>query len=423
MDNIIIIFVSILFSAYFSGMEIAFISANKLKFEVDIKSGGVSAKVLNKLIKSDSDFISTMLVGNNLSLVIYGIAVAALLDPVLAANLPQAFNNEATILIIQTIISSIVILVFAEFAPKTFFRINPNAIVRFFAIPTYILYYLLFPIIFTTIQLSEFILKQIFGLKLENKKRVFDIVDIDNFIKEFSRNNYKQDDESLEMQIFKNAIEFPEVKLRECMIPRTEIIALDQNDDLKEIRDKFSETGLSKILIYKDNNIDDIIGYVHVFDFFKNPQDVKSIIRPLLIVPETMLANKLLKSFIQQNKSIAVVVDEFGGTAGLITIEDIMEEIFGEIDDEYDIDDLVEKAVSSTEFLFSARLEIDYLNEKYGFDLPESDEYETLGGLITNYHESIPDKDQLITIENFIFKVVQVSETRIEQVVLFINKL
>ncbi len=402
-------------------MEIAFVTANKLKVEVDKKSGGFSARVLAKLFKSDSDFISTMLVGNNLALVIYGIAFAALLEPFLAGNLPEPVNNEASILILQTIISSIVILIFAEFVPKSLFRINPNAIVNFFAVPTFIIYYLLFPVIFITIKLSELILKHLFGLKLEDQKKVFNIVDIDNFLKEFFNKEQTKDDQSLEMQIFKNAIEFPDVKLRECMIPRTEIVAHDQNDELKDIREKFSETGLSKILIYKDNNIDDIIGYVHVFDFFKNPKNIKSIIRPLLIVPETMLANKLLKSFIQQSKGIAVVVDEFGGTAGLITIEDIMEEIFGEIDDEYDVDDLVEKQISNTEYLLSARHEIDYLNEKYDLDLPESDEYETLGGLITNHHESIPEKGETIIVEEFSFRVTQVSDTRIEQVVLIIN--
>jgi putative hemolysin len=421
LEHITIIIVSVIFSAFFSGMEIAFVTANKLKVEVDKKSGGISAKMLSRIVKSESDFISTMLVGNNLALVLFGISAAAILEPLIYAILPESINNDVTILIIQTIISSLFILVFAEFIPKTLFRINPNAIVNLFALPAVIIYYLLFPVIFITIELSEFILKKIFGLKILNQKKVFSIVDIDHFLKEFYTAQQHQDDQSLEMQIFKNAIEFPEVKIRECMIPRTEIVAFEQGEDIVAIRKKFSETGLSKIVIYNEN-IDDVIGYLHVFDFFKNPKEVKSILRPVLTVPETMLANKLLKNFIQQNKSIAIVVDEFGGTAGLITIEDIMEEIFGEIDDEYDFDDFVEKKVNVNEYLFSARLEIDYLNEKYGFDLPESEEYETLGGLIINHFESIPDKDQIIVFDNFIFKVTQVSENRIEQVLFKINK-
>ena len=420
MEHITIIIVSVIFSAFFSGMEIAYVSANKLKVEVDKQRGGLSAKMLAKIVKSESDFISTMLVGNNLALVIFGISVAELFSPMLTKYLPDSFNSEAIILIIQTVVSSFFILVFAEFLPKSLFRINPNALVSFFSLPALIIYYLLFPIIFITIKMSEFILKNIFRLKVINQKKVFDIVDIDNFLKEFSDDNHGNEEQSLEMQIFKNAIEFPDVKIRECMIPRTEIIAAELNDDILSIRKKFTETGLSKILIY-DDNIDDIIGYVHVFDFFKNPQDLKSILRPLLTVPETMLANKLLKSFIQQNKSIAVVVDEFGGTAGLITIEDIMEEIFGEIDDEYDFDNLVEKQININEYIFSSRLEIDYLNEKYGFNLPESEEYETLGGLIINHYESIPEKDQIIVFDKFTFKVTQVSENRVELVHLRVN--
>ena len=402
-------------------MEIAYVTANKLKVEVDKKSGGVSAKMLGKLVKSESDFISAMLVGNNLALVIYGIALAAALDPFLLKNLPEPINNEASVLTIQTILSSLVILIFAEFIPKSLFRINPNGIVNFFALPVIIIYYILYPVIFITIKLSEILLGIITGKKVVSKEKVFDIIDIDHFLKEFSSSNESQHDESLEMQIFKNAIEFPEVKLRECMIPRTEIVAFEQNDDLLDIRQKFTETGLSKILIYK-KNINEVIGYVHVFDFFKNPTDIDSILRPLLIVPETMLANKLLKNFIQQNKSIAVVVDEFGGTAGLITIEDIMEEIFGEIDDEYDTDDLIEKIIDENEYLFSARLEIDYLNEKYALELPESEEYETLGGLIINHFESIPAKDQTIEYDKFTFKVTQVSDNRIEQVLMKISR-
>ncbi len=417
MDIWSIIALSLLFSAFFSGMEIAYITANKLKVEVDKKSGGLSAKILSHFTKSDSGFISAMLVGNNIALVIYGIAIAILLEGFLLQILPAALHLDFLILFIQTLISSLIILFFAEFLPKTLFRINANTILKFFALPVYIIYYLLYPLVFITLGISEFILKNIFKLHLADKPKTFDTVDINNFLREFGESDSPNAQEAIEMQIFKNAIEFPDIKLRESMIPRTEVIALEESEELDTFRKKFSDKGISKIIIYR-KNIDNIVGYAHAFDFFKKPKDIKSIIRPILLVPETMHANKLFKNFIQQRKSIAVVVDEFGGTAGIITIEDIMEEIFGEIDDEYDTDDLIEKKVNEKEFIFSARLEIDELNEKYNFHLPESDEYETLGGLIINYHESIPAKNDEIIIKNYSFRITQVSEKRIEQVLM-----
>lgn len=396
-------------------MEIAYITANKLKFEVDKKSGGMAAGILSRFTRSDSGFISTMLVGNNIALVIYGISIALLLESFLIRILPPVLHNDFTILLMQTIISSLIILFFAEFLPKTLFRISANSILKVFALPLFAIYYLLYPIVFITLGISEFILEKIFKIKLPDKPKTFDSVDINNFLQEFSQTGTQDTEESIEMQIFKNAIEFPEIKLRESMIPRTEIVALDENEPLDIFRNRFSEKGLSKILIYR-KSIDNIVGYVHAFDFFKKPKDIKSIIRPIMLVPETMHINKLMKSFIQQRKSIAAVVDEFGGTAGLITIEDIMEEIFGEIDDEYDTDNFIERKISETEYAFSARLEIDYLNENYNLQLPESDEYETLGGLIINHHESIPSPNQEIIIKNYRFKIIQVSEKRIEQV-------
>ena len=415
MDIWSIIVLSLLFSAFFSGMEIAYITANKLKVEVDKKSGGLPARILSRFTKSDSGFISTMLVGNNISLVIYGIAIALVLEKVLLQTFPPTIQNDFTILITQTVISSLIILFFAEFIPKTLFRINANSVLKFFALPLIIIYYLLYPLVFITLGISEFILEKIFKQKLPDKPKSFDSVDINDFLQEFGESDIHDNSESIEMQIFRNAIEFPEIKLRESMIPRTEIVALDEKESLETFRNKFSEKGLSKILIFR-KNIDNIVGYVHAFDFFKKPKDIQSIIRPILLVPETMHINKLMQSFIQQRKSIAVVVDEFGGTAGLITIEDIMEEIFGEIDDEYDTADFIERKINNTEYIFSARLEIDYLNEKYNLRLPDSDEYETLGGLIINYHESIPSKNQEIIVKNYSFKIIQVSDKRIEQV-------
>lgn len=410
---VVLIIISLILSAFFSGIEIAFVSANKLKVEVDKKSGGFAAKLLSRFIKDESRFISTMLVGNNIALVIYGIAFSDLVIKMM----PGSFDSEWVVLIVQTIISSLIILIFAEFIPKALVRINPNNTLKLFIIPIHFFYYLLYPIVVFTIRTGEIILRKVFNQKLSKERKAFDIVDIDNYIKEFSEYGTTQHEISKELQIFQNAIDFPATKLRECMIPRPEIIAADETESLETIRKKLHETGLSKIIIYK-NDIDNITGYVHAFDFFKNPVDLKSIIRPIMLVPEIMYANKLLKSFIQQSKSIAIVIDEFGGVSGLITIEDVMEEIFGEIDDEYDVDDMVEKVISDKEFVFSARLEIDYLNENYNLNLPESDEYETLGGLIVKHYESIPGENQKIEIEGFLFKILQVSETRVEKVYL-----
>lgn len=421
MDILTIIIVSLLFAAFFSGMEIAYISSSRLKVEVEKKSGGFAARILSKFTSSDSGFGSAMQVGNSIALVIFVVYMTIALKPFLVETLPGVLQSDFFILLAQTLISSFIILLIAEFLPKTLFRIHPNKILNFFAIPIYLIYYLLYPIVFITLGISEFILHRIFKLRIAHAPKVFDSVDIDNFLQQLGENDSQDSGhETIEMQILRNAIEFPEIKLRESMIPRTEVVALDEKESLDRFRKKFSEKGLSKILIFR-KSIDNVVGYVHAFDFFKKPRDIASIIRPVMLVPETMHVNKLLKSFIQQRKSIAVVVDEFGGTAGLITIEDIMEEIFGEIDDEYDTDDFIEKQVSKNEYLFSARLEIDYLNEKYHMKLPESEEYETLGGLIINQQESIPAKDAEILIGNYTFRVVQVSEKRVEQVHLKIS--
>ncbi len=413
MTHITLIAISILLSAFFSGMEIAYVAANKLKVEVDKQKGGFSARLLSRFIRSESSFISTMLVGNNIALVVYGISFAALLEPFILNNLPSPLNTEISVLIIQTFISSLIILIFAEFLPKTLFRINPNRFLNIFALPVTLIYYILYPLISLTIAISNFILMKVLHVDIKNTQKVFDAIDMDNFLREFGE-GHEDDHESLrEIQIFRNAIEFPEVKLRECLIPRTEVVAVSQNESIPAIRKILSETGLSKVLVYQ-NSIDDIIGYVHAFDFFSQPANIQEIIRPVLLVPETMHANKLLKNLIQQRKSIAVVLDEFGGTAGIITIEDIMEEIFGEIDDEYDVEDMIEKQTGLNEYIFSARLEIDYLNEKYKLNLPESEEYETLGGLILNHNESIPVKGEDLHIGNLKFTVLQVSEKRLE---------
>ncbi len=396
-------------------MEIAFISANKFKVEVDRKGGGFSANLISRFVRSESSFISTMLVGNNIALVIYGISFAALLEPVFFAMLPRAINTGLSVLILQTLVSSMIVLIFAEFLPKTFFRINPNRFLNLFAFPVTLVYYLLYPLVALTISLSNLIMKYVLKVDTENNKKAFDIVDMDNYLREFGQQPEQENDSNRDIQIFRNAIEFPDVRVRDCMIPRTEIVAVSDSEKPSDIRSLFSQTGLSKILIYKDS-IDNITGYVHAFDFFRKPDEIRPITRPIMLVPETMHANKLMQNFIQQRKSIAAVVDEFGGTSGIITIEDIIEEIFGEIDDEYDRDDLIEKQVRKNEFIFSARLEIDYLNEQFALDLPEAEDYETLGGLLLNQFESIPQKGAEINIGQLTFKILQVSEKRIETV-------
>ena len=419
--NIWLIITTLLLSAFFSGMEIAFISSNKLKIEVDKSKGMLSARILSDFTKTPSKFIGALLLGNNIALVIYGIAMAKLLEPVIINILPLHLSTEFVILIIQTIISTLLILFIAEFIPKALFRIYPNKILNFFAIPVKLFYLIFYPVIYVFIGFSEFVLKQLFRIKFAHEKYNFSPIDLDEYVKEFIPADDNENELNKEIQMFQNAIDFRNVKLRECMIPRTEIIALNENESIDVLKQNFIDTGHSKILIYKES-IDDIIGYTHSYDMFKNPSSLKSILKSVIIVPETMLANKVLSMMIQQHKSIAVVVDEFGGTSGMITMEDIIEEIFGEIEDEYDVEELIEKQVKNNEYVFSARLEIDYLNEKYKLELPESDDYETLAGLMLHHHENIPKNGEQIIIRHFIFNILLASQTRIEQIHLKIKE-
>jgi CBS domain containing-hemolysin-like protein len=344
-----------------------------------------------------------------------------LLQPALNSIIPQNLQSETLLLILQTITATLLVLFVAEFLPKILFRINPNKILKVFGIPAAIFYYLFYPVIYLYIGFSEFLLKKFIKIKFSPDNLVFSVVDLDNYLKEFSPDYTKQEDLQQEIQMFQNAIDFRSVKLRECMIPRTEIIALDENDSVENLRQTLIKSGHSKIPIYRDS-IDNIIGYAHSADIFKNPKTIKSIFRPIIVVPETMLANIVLSMFIQQNKSIAVVVDEFGGTSGIVTMEDVIEEIFGEIDDEFDVEELTEKQIDDHEYIFSARLEIDYLNENYPLNLPESEEYETLAGLIIHYHQNIPSLKETIILKNLSFEILEASETRIEKVKLRINE-
>lgn len=406
-----VILASLILSAFFSGMEIAFVSANKLKIELDGKQGDFLAKIISNFLKKPSRFIGSMLVGNNIALVVYGIYMGKVLEPEIA----KMVSNESLLLIVQTIVSTLIILITAEFLPKTLFRINPNNMLRVFALPLLILYYLLLFPMLIVIGISEALLK-VFSPNIKLQEEIdFGRVDLEYYIKEGTE--YQEDQEEIdhEIQIFQNALDFSKVKARECMIPRTEVIAMDVEDSIENLTHRFIDTGLSKILIYRDS-IDNIIGYTHSFELFKKPESIKSILLPIPIIAISMPANEILEVFIEQRKTIAVVVDEFGGTSGIITIEDIIEEIFGEIEDEHDKEELIENKISESEYLLSARLEVDYLNDEHNLDLPESDNYETLAGLIIDVHESIPIMNEEIVSEKFVFTVKKVFQNRIDLV-------
>lgn len=412
MHSSIIILITLIASAFFSGLEIAFITSNKLRIELESKHGSVSAKVLSYFSKYPSRYLGTMLLGNNIALVIFGIYMDEELSPVIG----QHISSKALILFISTFLSTMLILVTAEFLPKNIFRINPNRTLKIFAFPLTLIYGLLYPVVMVTIGFSEFILKKILRVSIEKENvAFFTMIDLDHYLREGISTLEKKTELEHDIQIFQNALDFSSVKARECMIPRTEIIAVDVNDDIKDLKEKFIQTRLSKILIYSES-IDNIIGYVYSKELFKNPESIRGILLPVSIVPESMAASKVLTVFIQQNKSIAVVVDEFGGTSGMLTMEDVMEEIFGEIEDEHDKEEMIEKQISETEFVFSARLETDYLNGKYHLNLPILDNFETVGGLIMHFHESIPRLHEEIRIENLLFTITSVTRARIEQV-------
>ncbi|MBL0910801.1 MAG: HlyC/CorC family transporter [Bacteroidia bacterium] len=413
----IVISFCVCMSAYFSGMEIAFVSANRLKIELDKNAGSISGRIVAFFARQPAKFIGAMLVGNNIVIVVYGIFFAELMEPWLRLYI----HNSGIITAIQVMVSTLVILVLAEFLPKAIFRINPNGVMRIFAIPAYLFYWFLYPVVSFSVWISEMVLR-IFGQKYSGEELSFGRVDLDHLIKEATEENQAQSQEEVdhEIKIFKNALEFADVKARDCMIPRKEIIAIDVNAGLEALRALFVETGLSKILVY-ENSIDNIIGYVHSFALFRKPADMRSILIPALEVQESYPAQSALSDLIKQRKSLALVIDEYGGTSGIITTEDIMEEIFGEIEDEHDQEELTERVIDENEFVFSARQEIKYLNEKYGFDLPESEQYSTLAGLIIDEGESIPEKDAVVSIGRFEFIILKSSGARIEEVKLTVK--
>ncbi|MGB5418212.1 hemolysin family protein [Algibacter sp.] len=419
---VIIIIVSLILSAFFSGMEIAYISSNKIHIEIEKKQHGMVAKALTKLTSKPSKFITTMLIGNNIALVIYGFVMGELLVDWFQSIVPTSFPlldyflTDVTMgLLTQTIISTIVILITAEFLPKVFFQIYSNTLIKALAIPAYAFFILFTFISDFVIWISDFVLKTIFKTEGDQIQLAFTKVELGNYISEQMESVEELDHVDSEIQIFQNALEFSEVKAREVMIPRTEIIAVEINDSVKSLNALFTETGRTKILVYKDT-IDDVLGYVHSFDLFKKAKDIKSMMMPVEYVPETVLIKDVLSVLTKKRRSISVVLDEYGGTAGIMTVEDIVEELLGEIEDEHDSVDLIEETLENDVYKFSARLEVDYINETYKINLPESENYETLGGLIVNHTEQIPAQNDIVHIDIFQFTILEVSNTKIDLV-------
>ncbi len=419
MDGILIIILTIILSAFFSGMEIAFVASNKLRIELDRKQGIFASNIIKVFVDNPGQFIATMLIGNNIALVVYGLFFSRLLSPVLT----PVFGSDLLVLLLNTIISTGVILLVAEFLPKTVFLISSNFFLKVLSIPTIIFYYLFYPVSKFTLAASNLFIRIFFGLKTNKREQaniVFSRVDLDNFVNLNKQGNEGSEPYHHNIRIFQNALDFSDVILRECMVPRTEIEAIESRRSVAELKERFIETGHSRILVYQ-GSIDNIIGYFELKDIFKDPPDIMSGVRRLAIVPETMPANKLLKLFFDERKNVALVVDEFGGTSGMVTIEDILEEIVGDIEDEHDINEFTEKVIGPNEFIFSGRLEIDYLNDKYSLDLPEEGDYETLAGLILYYHGSIPVNNEVIRIRKFLFRILRVTATRLELVNLKID--
>ena len=406
--------ITIILSAFFSGVEIAFISSNKLQLELDKGSGKISSKVITFFSSNESNFITTMLIGNNVSLVIYGIVMTKILTPSLECF---AFNSYG-LLFVQTIISTLIILISAEFLPKSIFKIYPNKILRIFSIPIFLFFILFTPFAWLFMHASRGVIKFFIGQELIESKQFFNKTDLDEYLNHINSNN--EDNSSVEVEMLQNTLELSSKKVRECMIPRTEIVALNINSSIEELRNKFIETKLSKILIYK-HNIDSVVGYVHSSDLFRNPRNIRSLLLPIPFVPETMLAMKLLSDFIDEDKGVALVVDEFGGTSGMLTIEDVTEEIVGEIDDEYDTNlKLVEK-INNNEYSILARLDVIAINKDFNLSLPESDEYETIAGLVLHYLENIPSENDVIDLEDYVITIKEVDDRSVIKVHLLVK--
>lgn len=418
--EVLIIISCLLLSAFFSGMEIAFVSSNKVHIELQKNQTDIIASVLKTLTKKPSKFIATMLVGNNIALVVYGFFMGDLIMNWFVSMQPveneflSYLITEAS-LFTQTLISTLVILFTAEFLPKVFFQIYANVLLKVFSVPAFIFYYLFSFISSFVIWISDFILKKVFKIEGDKVQLNFSKVELGDYINEQMEAVDSKEDVDSEIQIFQNALQFSEVKAREVMIPRNEIVAVDISEDTQNLTEIFTRTGLSKLLVYKESN-DDIVGYIHSFEMFRQPKDIQSILMPVVFVPETMLVKEILNILIKKGKSIAVVVDEYGGTSGMMTVEDIVEELFGEIEDEHDSVILVEEVIRENVYKFSARLDVDYINEKYDINLPENENYETLGGMIVNTTEEIPEVGEEVMIDQFKIKILEASNKKIDLV-------
>lgn len=412
MDTFISLLVTMAFSAFFSGMEIAFVSVDKLRFEMERKSG-VTSGIISYFLRNPNNFISTMLVGNNIALVIYGILMAQIIETNLLAGI---ISNQFVLVLVQTIISTLIILVTGEFLPKTLFKINPNLMLQVCAFPLFICYVILFPVSKFASGVSSLFLR-LFGMKVNDEvsAKAFGKVDLDYFVQSSIENAECEEELDTEVKIFQNALDFSNIKIRDCIVPRTEVVAVDRTTSLEELKNLFVESGISKIIVY-DGNIDNVVGYIHSSEMFRNPVDWRNNVKEVPIVPETMAAHKLMKLFMQQKKTIAVVVDEFGGTAGIVSLEDLVEEIFGDIEDEHDNTSYICKQIGEHEYVLSARLEIEKVNETFGLDLPESEEYLTVGGLILSRYQSFPKLHEVVEVDNYQFKIIKVTATKIELV-------
>ena len=419
LDNaqIIGIVASMVFSAFFSGVEMAFVSSNKLYFELKAKQDILSAKIIANFNQHPSRFIGTMLIGNTLSLVAYGIFMEEFLHHVVLHYLSI---NEILARLVASIVATILILMTSEFTPKSVFLINPDAILEFLAIPIWVIYTLMFPLVWVTVGLSKWFITKVLRLAYSEEKPAFGLTDLNHYLQNLNRKVSTEQEAEVDHKIFHNALEFKQVKVRDCMIPRTEITAIDLEDGIEKLKEVFLESGHSKVLVYKET-LEEVVGYCHSLALFKKPKDLQSILTSIPIVPEAMPANDLMIKFSKERKSLALVVDEFGSTSGLVSMEDVMEQIFGEIQDEYDdSEDWIEKQIDETTFVLSGRHEIDYLNEKYEWNLPEGD-YETLGGMLISLYEDIPQVNELITLAPFQFQILTTTDARIDTVKVLIT--
>jgi putative hemolysin len=407
------------FSAFFSGVEMAFVSSNKLYFELKAKQNILSAKIIAHFNQSPSQFIGTMLIGNTLSLVAYGIFMEEFLHHLILANLPW-ITNEIIARLIASIVATIIILTTSEFTPKSIFLINPDAILEFLAVPIWIINTLMFPLVWLTVGLSKWFITRVLRLSYSEEKPAFGLTDLNHYLQNLNRKVSTEEENEVDTKIFHNALEFKQVKVRDCMIPRTEITAIEIEEGIEGLKKVFIESGHSKVLVYKET-LEEVVGYCHSLALFKKPKDIQSILTSIPIVPEAMPANDLMLKFSKERKSLAIVVDEFGSTSGLVSMEDVMEQIFGEIQDEFDdTEDWIEKRLDDHTYILSGRHEIDYLNEKYNWNLPEGD-YETLGGMLIHLYEDIPAVNEVITLSALQFQIMTVTDARIDTVKVIIS--